>query len=84
MRRYALLYPEDVAGVVLVDPMRCEELASLDPASMQINRRERTTRDCRADCPFGLARLAVTSCFAVRADVWPTNDAAAIGGRSTC
>jgi len=25
MRRYALLYPEDVASVLLVDPMRCEE-----------------------------------------------------------
>src|ERR1700683_827501 len=31
MRRYALLYPEDVAGVVLVDPMRCEEWAPVDP-----------------------------------------------------
>ena len=25
MRRFALLYPEEVTSVVLVDPMRCEE-----------------------------------------------------------
>jgi pimeloyl-ACP methyl ester carboxylesterase len=32
MRRYALLYPQEVAGVVLVDPMRCEEWPPLDPS----------------------------------------------------
>jgi len=31
MRRYALAYPEDVAGLLLVDPMRCEEWPPLDP-----------------------------------------------------
>ena len=31
VRRFALLYPEDVAGIVLVDPMRCEEWPPLDP-----------------------------------------------------
>jgi len=31
MRRYALSYPEDVAGVVLVDPMRCEEWPPMNP-----------------------------------------------------
>ena len=31
MRRYALLYPEDVTGVVLIDPMRCEEWPPMDP-----------------------------------------------------
>ena len=32
MRRFALLYPEEVLGVVLVDPMRCEEWPPLDPS----------------------------------------------------
>jgi pimeloyl-ACP methyl ester carboxylesterase len=32
MRRFALLYPEEVAGVVLVDPMRCEEWPPLNPS----------------------------------------------------
>ena len=33
MRRFALQYPSEVAGVVLVDPMRCEEWPPLDPTS---------------------------------------------------
>ena len=28
MRRYALLYPDEVAGVVLIDPMRCDRMAA--------------------------------------------------------
>ena len=31
MRRFALLYPEEVSSIVLVDPMRCEEWPPLDP-----------------------------------------------------
>ena len=31
MRRYALLYPEDVSGIILVDPMRCEEWPPMNP-----------------------------------------------------
>ena len=43
MRRFALLYPEEVAGVVLVDPMRCEEWPPLDPAKQsQIDLRQKT------------------------------------------
>ena len=31
MRRFALMYPEEVASVMLIDPMRCEEWPPLDP-----------------------------------------------------
>jgi pimeloyl-ACP methyl ester carboxylesterase len=62
MRRFALLYPEEVESIVLVDPMRCEEWPPMDPA-------KQTTLDrgCRLSgfaipiAQLGLARLAVTS-----------------------
>ncbi len=62
MRRYALLYPEEVVGMVLVDPMRCEEWPPLYPAKQAT-----LDRGCRLSCfaipiaRLGLARLAVTS-----------------------
>src|ERR1700722_8332790 len=31
VRRFALLYPDEVAGAVLVDPMRCDEWPPMDP-----------------------------------------------------
>jgi pimeloyl-ACP methyl ester carboxylesterase len=62
MRRYALLYPEDVAGVVLVDPMRCEEWPPLDPAKQStLDRGRRLTGYAIPIARCGLARLAVTS-----------------------
>jgi pimeloyl-ACP methyl ester carboxylesterase len=62
MRRYALLYPEDVAGVVLVDPMRCEEWPPLDPTKQAaIDRGTRLTGYAIPIAQCGLARLAVTS-----------------------
>jgi pimeloyl-ACP methyl ester carboxylesterase len=62
MRRYALLYPEDVAGVVLVDPMRCEEWPPLDPAKQAtLDRGTRLTGIAIPIARCGLARLAVTS-----------------------
>ena len=64
MRRYALLYPDDVAGVVLVDPMRCEEWPPLDPAKQaEINRGKRLIRYASPIVNCGLARLAVKSAF---------------------
>jgi len=62
VRRYALLYPEEVVGVVLVDPMRCEEWPPLHPA-----RQATLDRGCKLSgfaipiAQLGLARLAVTS-----------------------
>ena len=62
MRRYAVAYPEDVAGVVLIDPMRCEEWPPLNPARQaMINRGKRLSRYAIPIARFGLARLAVTS-----------------------
>lgn len=64
MRQYALLYPEDVAGVVLVDPMRCEEWPPLDPAKQsEIERGKRLIRYASPIVHCGLARLAVRSAF---------------------
>jgi len=64
MRRYALLYPEDVSGVVLVDPMRCEEWPPLDPTKQsQIDLGRRLIRYAHPIAVCGLTRLAVTSLF---------------------
>jgi len=62
MRRYAVMYPEDVAGVVLVDPMRCEEWPPLNPdKQFMIERGKRLSGYAIPIARFGLARLAVTS-----------------------
>jgi pimeloyl-ACP methyl ester carboxylesterase len=62
MRRYAVTYPEDVAGVVLIDPMRCEEWPPLNPAKQHmIDRGKRLSRYAIPIARFGLARLALTS-----------------------
>lgn len=62
MRRYATRYPEDVAGVVLVDPMRCEEWPPLNPDKQSmIDRGKRLSGYAIPIAHFGLARLAVTS-----------------------
>ena len=64
MRRYALLYPEDVSGVVLVDPMRCEEWPPLDPTKQsQLDLGKRLIRYAEPIAICGLTRLAVTSLF---------------------
>ncbi len=64
MRRYALLYPEDVSGVVLVDPMRCEDWPPLDPTKQsQIDLGRRLIRYAHPIAVCGLTRLAVTSLF---------------------
>jgi pimeloyl-ACP methyl ester carboxylesterase len=62
MRRYALLFPEDVASVLLVDPMRCEEWPPMDPTKQsQLDRGKKLSRYAVPIARFGLARLAVTS-----------------------
>jgi len=62
MRRYALLYPEDVQGIVLVDPMRCDEWPPMDPSKQaMLDRGARLTGYAIPIARFGLARLAVTS-----------------------
>jgi pimeloyl-ACP methyl ester carboxylesterase len=62
MRKFTLLYPNEVASVLLVDPMRCEEWPPLDPSKQsQIDRGKKLSSFAVPIARFGLARLAVTS-----------------------
>lgn len=62
VRRFATLFPEEVAGVVLVDPMRCEEWPPLDPAKQaSVERGVRLSGYAVPIARLGLARMAVTS-----------------------
>lgn len=64
MRRYALDYPQGVAGLVLLDPMRCEEWPPLDPAKQsELERGRKLIRLASPIARCGLVRLAVTSLF---------------------
>jgi pimeloyl-ACP methyl ester carboxylesterase len=64
MRRYTLDYPAEVAGLLLVDPMRCEEWPPLDPAKQsELERGRKLIRFASPIARCGLARLAVTSLF---------------------
>jgi pimeloyl-ACP methyl ester carboxylesterase len=83
MRRYAQLFPEDVAGMVLVDPMRCEEWPPLDPTKQEtLDRGVRMTRYAVPIAYLGLARLAVTSLLCRSGRLWTfLGGAAGHGGR---
>src|SRR5579872_2810044 len=62
MRRYALMYPEEVRSVLLVDPMRCEEWPPLNPTRQaMIDQISKLSGYAIPIAHFGLARLAVTS-----------------------
>jgi pimeloyl-ACP methyl ester carboxylesterase len=64
MRRFVLLYPEEVLGLVLIDPMRCEEWPPLNPAKQsQLDLGKRLIRYTLPVVRCGLARLLVTSLF---------------------
>jgi pimeloyl-ACP methyl ester carboxylesterase len=64
MRRYAVLFPEQILGVVLVDPMRPEEWPPLNPAKLaEVNRGKRLSGYAIPIARCGLTRLAVTSLF---------------------
>ncbi len=64
MHRYSLLYPQEVSGVVLVDPMRCVEWPPLDPSKQsQIDLGRRLIRYAVPIAVFGVTRLAVISLF---------------------
>ncbi|MGB6134370.1 MAG: alpha/beta hydrolase [Acidobacteriaceae bacterium] len=83
MRRYAAMYPEDVAGVVLVDPMRCEEWPPLNPdKQFMIDRGKKLSSYAIPIARFGLARLAVTSLLCRSGKLsGHLADAGGIGGR---
>ena len=62
VRRFALLYPEKVVGIVLVDPMRPEEWPPCDPSKQgQLDRGMMLSSYAVPIARCGLARLAVTS-----------------------
>jgi len=62
MRRYAVMFREDVTGVVLIDPMRLEEWPPLNPGKQtMVDRGTRLSGYAILIARFGLARLAVTS-----------------------
>lgn len=62
MRRFALDYPEEVVGVVLVDPMRTEEWPPVNEGQRaMVERSMRLTRHAVRIARVGAARLAVTS-----------------------
>jgi pimeloyl-ACP methyl ester carboxylesterase len=64
MRRFALNYPDEVASMVLVDPMRIEEWPPLDPAKQfELDRGKKLFRIAIPIARIGVARLAVTSLF---------------------
>jgi len=64
VRRFALLYPTDVAGVLLIDPMRCEEWPPLNPAGhSQINTGKKMLRYAIPVTRSGIARLGVSLLF---------------------
>jgi pimeloyl-ACP methyl ester carboxylesterase len=64
MRRFALSHPDEVASLVLVDPMRCEEWPPLNPSQQAaVDRGNRLSTCAIPIARVGLARLAMTSLF---------------------
>jgi pimeloyl-ACP methyl ester carboxylesterase len=64
VRRYALLFPNEVAGIVLVDPMRCEDWPPLDPAKQsQLDLGRRLIRYSLPIAHCGMTRLLVSFLF---------------------
>lgn len=83
MRRYALLYPEEVLSVLLVDPMRCEEWPPLNLSKQsEIDLGKKLFRVAIPAARLGLARLAVTSLLCRSGKLsGQLADAAGAGGR---
>jgi pimeloyl-ACP methyl ester carboxylesterase len=62
MRRFALLYPDEVASLVLVDPMRCDDWPPVNPSRQaDVDRGNKLSGYAIPIARVGLARLAVTS-----------------------
>ncbi len=64
MRRYAALYPDEVVGVVLIDPMRCNQWPPFDPSKQsQIDLGHKLIRFAMPVASCGLARMLVSLLF---------------------
>ncbi|HEX4310918.1 MAG TPA: alpha/beta hydrolase [Acidobacteriaceae bacterium] len=62
MQRFALDYPEEAAGLILIDPMRTEEWPPVNEAAQaRIARAQRLTRVGATCARLGLTRLAARS-----------------------
>lgn len=62
VRQFAAMHPNEVAGIVLVDPMRCEEWPPVDETRQgTVNRGVRLSSMAIPIAQIGIARLAVTS-----------------------
>jgi pimeloyl-ACP methyl ester carboxylesterase len=62
MQRFALDYPDETAGVILIDPMRTDEWPPVNTtAHARIARAQRLTRVGATCARFGLTRLAARS-----------------------
>jgi pimeloyl-ACP methyl ester carboxylesterase len=62
VQRYAMEYPGEVAGLVLVDPMRCEEWPPLNPSKQSmIDRGRKLSAYAVPVARLGLLRLVITS-----------------------
>jgi pimeloyl-ACP methyl ester carboxylesterase len=62
VRRYAALYPDEVAGLILVDSMRTEDWPPVNEAQRKmLDRGARLAKYAIPAAQFGLARLATTS-----------------------
>jgi len=62
MRRFALLHPDEVSGIVLVDPMRCEEWPPMNqPRQGAVDLGKRLTRFAIPFARIGFVRLAIAS-----------------------
>ena len=71
MRRFALSYPNEVAGLVLVDPMRLEEWPPFNPSKQaMLDRGERLARIAIPIARLGIARLGVTSLLCRKDRIW--------------
>ena len=73
MRRFALTYTEEVASMVLIDPMRCDEWPPVNTAKQAVvDRGARLARYAIPIARLGVARLAVTSllCSSGRTTRW--------------
>jgi pimeloyl-ACP methyl ester carboxylesterase len=82
MRRFALEYPREVASLVLVDPMRCEEWPPLDPGKQsEIERGKKLSNFAIPIARLGVARLAVATLF-LRAGTVANGIAGAAGNGS--
>jgi pimeloyl-ACP methyl ester carboxylesterase len=71
MRRFALSYPDEVAGLVLVDPMRLEEWPPFNPSKQaMLDRGQRLARIAIPIAWLGIARLGVTSLLCREDRIW--------------